>query len=60
MESGLCEENIEYEAKRESGRLGYPVLHIVANGTYDAFRAMRAAQGAAEAQIKIPNLSSRT
>ena len=57
MERALCEENVEYEAKRDSQRLGYPVLKIVAPGTYDRYRAGRAAQGAAEAQIKIPNLS---
>jgi hypothetical protein len=57
MEKALCEENIEYEAKRESQRLGHPVLRLVAPGTYDRFKARRAAQGAAEAQIKIPNLS---
>ncbi len=57
MERALCEENIEYEAKRESQRLEHPVLKIVAAGTYDRFKARRAAQGAAEAQIKIPNLS---
>ena len=57
MERALCEENVEYEAKRESQRLGYPVLKVVAPGTYDRYRARRASQGAAEAQIKIPNLS---
>jgi hypothetical protein len=57
MERALCEENVEYEAKRDSQRLGYPALKIVAPGTYDRYRAGRAAQGAAEAQIKIPNLS---
>lgn len=57
MERALSEENIEYEAKRDSQRLGHPVLKIVAAGTYDRFKARRAAQGAAEAQIKIPNLS---
>jgi hypothetical protein len=57
MEKALCAENVEYEAKRDSQRLGFPVLKIVAAGTYDGFKARRAAQGAAEAQIKIPNLS---
>ena len=57
MERALCEENVEYEAKRDSQRLGYPALKIVAAGTYDKYKAKRAAQGAAEAQIKIPNLS---
>jgi hypothetical protein len=57
MERALCAENVEYEAKRDSQRLGYPVLKIVAAGTYDGFKARRVAQGAAEAQIKIPTLS---
>ena len=57
MERALCEENVEYEAKRDSGRLDHPALKIVAAGTYDRFKHRRAAQGAAEAQIKIPNLS---
>lgn len=57
LERALCEENVEYEAKRDSQRLGFPALKIVAPGTYDRYKARRAAQGAAEAQIKIPNLS---
>ncbi|MCC7105754.1 MAG: GH3 auxin-responsive promoter family protein, partial [Chloroflexi bacterium] len=57
MEAGLREENVEYVAKRDSERLGDPVLRLVAPGTYDAYRARRAAQGAAEAQIKVPHLS---
>jgi hypothetical protein len=57
MERALCEENVEYEAKRQSERLAHPVLKIVAPGTYDRYKAARVAQGAAEAQIKVPNLS---
>jgi hypothetical protein len=57
MERALCAENVEYEAKRDSQRLAFPVLKLVASGTYDGYKARRAAQGAAEAQIKIPNLS---
>jgi hypothetical protein len=57
MEAALCEENLEYEAKRDSRRLAHPVLKIVAAGTYDRFKHKRAAQGASEAQIKIPTLS---
>lgn len=57
MEAALRAENIEYVAKRDSERLGHPVLKIVAPGTYNQFKAKRAAQGAAEAQIKVPNLS---
>ena len=49
--------NIEYEAKRESQRLGAPVLRRVAPGTYQALRQKRVAEGAPEAQVKIPQLS---
>lgn len=57
VEAGLCEENVEYGAKRESERLAHPVLKLVKEGTIDAFKQRRMAQGAAEAQIKVPNLS---
>ena len=50
--------NIEYEAKRESQRLGAPVLKRVAPGTYQALRQKRVAEGAPEAQVKIPQLST--
>ncbi len=49
--------NIEYEAKRESLRLGAPVLKRVAPGTYQAMRQKRVAEGAPEAQVKLPQLS---
>ena len=53
-----AEQNIEYEAKRESQRLGAPVLRRVAPGTYQALRQKRVAEGAPEAQVKIPQLST--
>ncbi|HEY3238221.1 MAG TPA: GH3 auxin-responsive promoter family protein [Acidimicrobiia bacterium] len=50
--------NIEYEAKRTSRRLGFPVLKQVAPGSFTAIRQRRVAEGAPEAQVKIPHLST--
>ena len=58
IERALCARNVEYEAKRESQRLGPPVLKRVAPGTYEELRQMRVAQGAPETQVKIPQLST--
>jgi hypothetical protein len=58
IDRALSARNIEYEAKRESQRLGAPVLKRVAPGTYQALRQKRVAEGAPEAQVKIPQLST--
>jgi hypothetical protein len=57
IDRALCTQNIEYEAKRSSGRLGGPVLKRVARGSYDALRQLRVAEGAPETQVKFPHLS---
>jgi hypothetical protein len=57
MDRYLCAGNIEYAAKRESGRLRSPVVKRVAPGSYEALRQRRVAAGAPEAQVKIPHLS---
>lgn len=57
MDRALCAQNMEYEAKRDSQRLGAPVLKRCAPGSYQAFRQRRVAEGAPEAQVKIPQLS---
>ena len=57
MDRALSTRNIEYEAKRESLRLGAPVLRRLAPGSYQQLRQKRVAQGAPEAQVKIPQLS---
>jgi hypothetical protein len=57
MDRALSTRNIEYEAKRESQRLGPPVVKRVAPGTYQLLRQRRVAEGAPEAQVKIPQLS---
>ena len=58
FDRSLCEQNIEYEAKRESTRLGAPLLKRVAAGSYQALRQKRVAEGAPESQVKIPQLST--
>jgi len=58
MDRCLFEQNVEYEGKRESQRLGFPVLKRVAPGGYQALRQKRVAEGAPEAQVKIPQLST--
>jgi len=58
MDRALCGQNLEYEGKRDSRRLGPPVLKRVAPGSYHAFRQRRVAEGAPEAQVKIPQLST--
>lgn len=57
MDRAISAHNIEYEAKRESQRLGAPVLRRVAPGSYQLLREKRVAEGAPEAQVKIPQLS---
>jgi GH3 auxin-responsive promoter len=59
VDQALSDANVEYLAKRESERLGAPVLHVVAPGTFDRFRQERVSQGAPEAQVKIPHLSPK-
>lgn len=51
--------NVEYDAKRESQRLGPPVLRRVAPGSYQQLRERRVAEGAPEAQVKLPQLATR-
>ncbi len=57
IDRALSTRNIEYEAKRESQRLGPPIVRRVAPGTYQMLRQRRVAEGAPEAQVKIPQLS---
>jgi hypothetical protein len=58
IDRALCARNEEYQAKRESQRLGAPVLKRVAAGTYEALRQKRVGEGAPEAQVKLPQLST--
>jgi hypothetical protein len=57
IDGSLRQENIEYQAKRASGRLGSPELVIVAPGSYEALRQRRVQNGANDAQVKIASLT---
>jgi hypothetical protein len=57
LDRALCDENVEYETKRDSLRLDPPLLRIVAPGTFEAYRQERVSAGAPEAQVKVPHLT---
>jgi hypothetical protein len=58
FDHSLKNQNPEYQDKRDSKRLGLPVLKTLPPGTYTRLRQQRVAEGAPEAQVKIPLLSS--
>jgi hypothetical protein len=49
--------NIEYKAKRDSSRLGEPVLHVMRDGWYDRHRRDQVASGKRAFQAKTEVLS---
>ena len=53
----LKEQNPEYHDKRDSSRLAAPRVRSLPPGTYQRLRQQRVAEGAPEAQVKIPLLS---
>ena len=57
LDEALFRENVEYETKRDSLRLGPPLLRVVAPGTFEAYRQERVSKGAPEAQVKVPHLT---
>jgi len=57
LDRQLSDQNVEYETKRESQRLGSPILRLVAPGTYEAYRQTRVTAGTPEAQFKVPHLT---
>jgi hypothetical protein len=56
FEDELRLRNIEYAAKRDSQRLGEPVLCMLAPGFFEEFRKNRVRQGAPDGQYKFPHL----
>jgi hypothetical protein len=58
FDHSLKSQNPEYADKRATKRLGMPVLKILPPGTYTRLRQQRVTEGAPEAQVKIPLLSS--
>jgi len=59
FDSCLKGQNPEYLDKRDSGRLGAPRVRSLPPGTYQRLRQQRVAEGAPEAQVKIPLLSQQ-
>lgn len=57
FDTALAAENLEYAAKRESGRLGSPKAVLLPAGAYERERARRVAAGAPDAHVKPPHLS---
>ena len=58
FDQALRQENVEYEAKRESARLGMPRVTPVAPETFLRWRAARVRDGAPDGQVKDPVLST--
>lgn len=58
FEQSLQLQNIEYKDKRATRRLGHPTVQVVPPGTFTKLRQQRVAQGAPEAQVKIPLLNA--
>lgn len=56
----LSDLNIEYEAKRASGRLSSVKLRALKTGAYEDFRKHLVAFGTPDAQIKISHLNPKT
>lgn len=53
IDARLCELNVEYEAKRRSGRLGPPDSQALRPGAGDAYRRFCVAQGQRDGQFKM-------
>jgi len=58
IELELIKINVEYETKRQSQRLGHPVLKIVPRGTFEEYRSRKIAEGSHDGQFKMPQLTS--
>lgn len=58
FDRALRRENVEYDAKRESARLGDVVFQPAPEGTFRRWRAARVAAGAPDGQVKDPILST--
>ena len=56
FDAALCESNIEYAAKRSSGRLSPAEVVLVRPGAGEAVKAAAIAAGQREAQVKPPLL----
>jgi hypothetical protein len=60
FEAALCACNLEYRAKRESGRLGRPELWLVPAGEFERLRRAQSSElGRSDAQTKLPRLRTQ-
>jgi len=53
LDAGLATRNVEYAARRASGRLGAPEVAALADGTAERYRAHCVARGQRDAQFKV-------
>lgn len=58
FDHSLRMQNSEYEDRRATKRLGMPSLRVLPTGTYTRLRQQRVLEGAPEAQVKMPLLST--
>jgi hypothetical protein len=58
LDRALGRHNVEYEAKRASGRYGPPVLRLVPTGQLDHYRHRMVDAGRADGQFKILRLTA--
>ena len=58
LDDRLKEVNIEYKAKRESQRLGNPVMHVMGEGWYERGRRQQVSEGKRAFQAKTELLSA--
>jgi hypothetical protein len=54
VDKDLKKLNFEYKEKRDSGRLGHPVLNIIEQKSYEKYHRKRVEEGAHDSQVKIP------
>lgn len=54
VDLALRRQNVEYQGKRDSDRLGPPRPQVLPAGTYLAYRAWRVSRGAPDGQVKDP------
>ena len=57
LDEALAAQNVEFQGRRETGRLDAPQVAWVPPGTYQRWRAARVAAGAPDGQIKDPVLA---
>lgn len=57
LEEALARQNVEYAAKRKSGRLAPAVLRVLQPGQFDEFQRRKMAEGARDGQFKILRLT---